>query len=73
MTAALFTEIGAPPEGTQPELVVAAGITVLLSGFAVVGTVQDAISGYNVTAAGAVRASEIWCCRRGCSPERSWG
>jgi uncharacterized membrane protein YjjP (DUF1212 family) len=55
-TAALFT-IGVLPEGTQPELVVAAGITVLLSGFAVVGTVQDAISGYNVTAAG--RASEI--------------
>ena len=46
-TAALFT-IGVLPEGTQPELVVAAGITVLLSGFAVVGTVQDAIGGYNV-------------------------
>ena len=55
-TAALF-KIGVLPEGTQPELVVAAGITVLLSGFAVVGTVQDAIGGYNVTAAG--RAAEI--------------
>jgi uncharacterized membrane protein YjjP (DUF1212 family) len=43
-TAALF-KIGVLPEGTQPELVVAAGITVLLSGFAVVGTVQDAVSG----------------------------
>ncbi len=55
-TAALF-KIGVLPEGTQPELVVAAGITVLLSGFAVVGAVQDAIGGYNVTAAG--RAAEI--------------
>ena len=55
-TAALF-KIGVLQEGTQPELVVAAGITVLLSGFAVVGTVQDAIGGYNVTAAG--RAAEI--------------
>jgi uncharacterized membrane protein YjjP (DUF1212 family) len=55
-TAALFV-VGVLPEGTQPELVVAAGITVLLSGFAVVGTVQDAIGGYNVTAAG--RAAEI--------------
>jgi uncharacterized membrane protein YjjB (DUF3815 family) len=36
---------------------VAAGITVLLSGFAVVGTVQDAIGGYHMTAAG--RAFEI--------------
>ena len=35
----------------------AAGITVLLSGFALVGTVQDAIGGYHVTAAG--RAAEI--------------
>ena len=55
-TAALFG-IGVLPDGTQPELVVAAGITVLLSGFAVVGAVQDAIGGYNVTAAG--RAVEI--------------
>ena len=55
-TAALFV-VGVLPEGTQPELVVAAGITVLLSGFALVGAVQDAIGGYNVTAAG--RAAEI--------------
>jgi uncharacterized membrane protein YjjP (DUF1212 family) len=55
-TAVLFV-VGVLPEGTQPELVVAAGITVLLSGFAVVGTVQDAIGGYNVTAAG--RAAEV--------------
>ena len=55
-TAALFV-VGVLPEGTQPELVVAAGVTVLLSGFALVGTVQDAIGGYNVTAAG--RAAEI--------------
>ena len=55
-TAALF-KVGVLSDVTLPELVVAAGITVLLSGFAVVGTVQDAIGGYNVTAAG--RASEI--------------
>ena len=54
---AAVVKIGILPEGTQPELVVAAGITVLLSGFAVVGTVQDGIGGYNVTAAG--RAAEI--------------
>ncbi|MFD1517850.1 threonine/serine ThrE exporter family protein [Pseudonocardia yunnanensis] len=48
---------GVLPAGTQPSLVVAAGITVLLSGLSVVGTVQDAISGYYVTAAG--RAAEI--------------
>ncbi|SHK70978.1 Uncharacterized membrane protein YjjP, DUF1212 family [Pseudonocardia thermophila] len=45
------------PPGTRPSLVVAAGITVLLSGLSVVGTVQDAIDGYYVTAAG--RAAEI--------------
>lgn len=45
------------PPGTRPSLVVAAGITVLLSGLSVVGTVQDAIAGYYVTAAG--RAAEI--------------
>ncbi|WP_214401847.1 threonine/serine ThrE exporter family protein [Pseudonocardia lacus] len=44
-------------EGTRPSLVVAAGITVLLSGLSVVGTVQDAIASYYVTAAG--RAAEI--------------
>ena len=36
----------------EPSLVVAASITVLLSGLSVVGTVQDAISSYYVTAAG---------------------
>ena len=41
----------------QPSLVIAAGITVLLSGLSVVGTVKDAISTYYVTAAG--RAAEI--------------
>jgi len=35
-----------------PTLVIAAAITVLLSGLSVVSTVQDAITGYNVTAAG---------------------
>jgi uncharacterized membrane protein YjjP (DUF1212 family) len=45
------------PAGTEPSLVIAAGITVLLSGLSVVGTVHDAISGYPVTAAG--RAAEI--------------
>jgi uncharacterized membrane protein YjjP (DUF1212 family) len=55
-TAAFFA-VGVLPEGTQPALVVAAGITVLLSGFAVVGAVQDAIGGYHVTAAG--RVAEI--------------
>jgi uncharacterized membrane protein YjjP (DUF1212 family) len=48
---------GVLPAGTQPSLVVAAGVTVLLSGLSVVGSVQDAISGYFVTAAG--RAAEI--------------
>ncbi|WP_084427878.1 threonine/serine exporter family protein [Kibdelosporangium aridum] len=43
--------------GESPTLVVAAAITVLLSGLSVVGTVQDAITGYNVTAAG--RAMEV--------------
>jgi uncharacterized membrane protein YjjP (DUF1212 family) len=48
---------GALPPGTQPSLVIAASITVLLSGLSVVGTVKDAISTYYVTAAG--RAAEI--------------
>ena len=52
-----FFALGVLPAGTEPALVVAAGITVLLSGFAVVGTAQDAIGGYHVTAAG--RAAEI--------------
>lgn len=55
-TLALFAA-GAFPPGTQPSLVVAASITVLLSGLSVVGTVQDAISSYYVTSAG--RAAEI--------------
>ena len=55
-TLALFG-VGALPAGTQPSLVIAAGITVLLSGLSVVGSVQDAISGYYVTAAG--RAAEV--------------
>ena len=41
----------------RPTVLVAAAITVLLSGLSVVATVQDAISGYNVTAAG--RAMEV--------------
>ncbi|WP_179956715.1 threonine/serine ThrE exporter family protein [Amycolatopsis anabasis] len=36
----------------KPTLVVAAAITVLLSGLSTVSAVQDAITGYNVTAAG---------------------
>ncbi|WP_245931135.1 threonine/serine exporter family protein [Actinokineospora auranticolor] len=36
----------------KPTVLVAATITVLLSGLSVVSTVQDAITGYNVTAAG---------------------
>jgi uncharacterized membrane protein YjjP (DUF1212 family) len=45
-----------PPE-LSPALVLAAGLTVLLSGFSVVSTVQDAITGFYVTAAG--RAFEV--------------
>ncbi|WP_221936655.1 threonine/serine exporter ThrE family protein [Skermania sp. ID1734] len=41
----------------QPTLLVAAALTVLLSGLATVSAVQDAITGYNVTAAG--RTMEI--------------
>lgn len=44
--------IGLLSHGIAPSLVVAAAITVLLSGLALVGAVQDAISGFNVTAAG---------------------
>ena len=55
-TLGLFA-VGALPPATQPSLVIAASITVLLSGMSFVGTVQDAISGYYVTAAG--RATEI--------------
>ncbi|MHA6785708.1 threonine/serine ThrE exporter family protein [Pseudonocardia saturnea] len=56
VTVALFG-LGVFPPGTRPSLVVAATITVLLSGLSLVGTGQDAISGYYVTAAG--RAVEI--------------
>ena len=55
-TVGLFA-LGAFPPGTRPSLVIAATITVLLSGLSLVGTVQDAISGYYVTSAG--RAVEI--------------
>ena len=48
--------LGALP-GTEPSLVIAASITVLLSGLSVMGAVQDAIAGHVVTAAG--RAAEI--------------
>ncbi|HWM06301.1 MAG TPA: threonine/serine exporter family protein [Actinophytocola sp.] len=43
---------GMLPTAVSPTMVVAAAITVLLSGLSVVSTVQDAITGYNVTAAG---------------------
>jgi uncharacterized membrane protein YjjP (DUF1212 family) len=55
-TLALFA-VGVFPPGTRPSLVVAASITVLLSGLSVVGTVQDAISSHYVTSAG--RVAEI--------------
>lgn len=40
------------PDGVTPTTMIAAALTVLLSGLSFVSTVQDAISGYNVTAAG---------------------
>lgn len=40
------------PSSVTPATMVAAAITVLLSGLSFVSTVQDAITGYNVTAAG---------------------
>ncbi len=49
--------VGALPPATEPSLVIAASITVLLSGLSLMGAVQDAISGHPVTAAG--RAAEI--------------
>jgi uncharacterized membrane protein YjjP (DUF1212 family) len=61
-TLALFA-VGLFPPGTRPSLVVAASVTVLLSGLSVVGTVQDAISGYYVTSAGRRRSC---CCRQAC-------
>ncbi|MCP2260643.1 Uncharacterized membrane protein YjjP, DUF1212 family [Streptoalloteichus tenebrarius] len=48
---------GLLPAHVRPSLVVAAGIVVLLSGLSLVGAVQDAITGFNVTAAG--RAMEL--------------
>lgn len=55
-TVTLFG-LGIFPPGTRPSLVIAATITVLLSGLSLVGTGQDAITGYYVTSAG--RAMEI--------------
>ena len=55
-TLGLFAA-GALPPGTNPSLVIATSITVLLSGLSVTGAVQDAIAGHVVTAAG--RAAEI--------------
>jgi hypothetical protein len=49
--------VGALPPATEPSLVIAASITVLLSQLSVMSAVQDAISGHPVTAAG--RAAEI--------------
>jgi uncharacterized membrane protein YjjP (DUF1212 family) len=43
---------GLLPPSVTPATMIAAAITVLLSGLSFVSTVQDAISGYNVTAAG---------------------
>ncbi|MGH3920680.1 MAG: threonine/serine ThrE exporter family protein, partial [Pseudonocardiaceae bacterium] len=48
---------GLLPDGLSPALVLAAGLTVLLSGLSVVGTAQDALTGFYVTAAG--RAFEV--------------
>lgn len=42
--------IGRLPAGTAPSVVVAANIVALLSGLATVGSVQDAITGYQLTA-----------------------
>jgi uncharacterized membrane protein YjjP (DUF1212 family) len=52
LASLLVVFTGAFADLQQPALIVAATITVLLSGLSVVGTVQDAITGYNVTAAG---------------------
>lgn len=48
---------GVLPGEVSPALVLAAGLTVLLSGLSVVGAAQDAITGFYVTAAG--RAFEV--------------
>ena len=56
ITAVLFY-FNVLPSSTAPSLVVAAAITVLLSGLSVVGAVRDAIDGFPLTATG--RAAEI--------------
>jgi uncharacterized membrane protein YjjP (DUF1212 family) len=56
LTAALLY-FGLLPETTRPSLVIAAALTVLLSGLSVVSAVRDAIDGFYLTAAG--RAGEI--------------
>ncbi len=55
-TVGLYASELLPPE-LSPAFVLAAGLTVLLSGLSLVGTVQDAITGFYVTAAG--RAFEV--------------
>lgn len=49
-TAIVLDASGLMPPGTAPSLVVAANIVALLSGLATVGSVQDAITGYQLTA-----------------------
>ncbi|HWC84181.1 MAG TPA: threonine/serine exporter family protein [Pseudonocardiaceae bacterium] len=48
----VIMRLGLLPSGVAPSLVVAGALTALLSGLSVVSAVQDAISGFNVTAAG---------------------
>lgn len=50
----LLISVGVFPPGTRPSFIVAAGITVLLSGLSVVSTVQDALTGYYLTSAARV-------------------
>jgi uncharacterized membrane protein YjjP (DUF1212 family) len=50
----LLISLGLFPAGTRPSFIVAAGITVLLSGLSVVSTVQDALTGYYLTASARV-------------------
>jgi uncharacterized membrane protein YjjP (DUF1212 family) len=69
-TLGLFA-VGALPPATEPSLVIAASITVLLSGLSVMSAVQDAISGHPVTAAGPPPRSRR--CPQGCSPASSSG
>src|SRR5699024_12471626 len=51
LAASAVVNIGILPT-ESPQLVAAAAITVLLSGLGTVSAVQDAITGYNVSAAG---------------------